>query len=402
MKILMISEFFPPHGNGGGEISASLLARELAKREIDVHVLTSFEHKKSDETDHGVKIFRRVKSGKPNSLFGNIKRTFEFEKSLLLELEKLDNLENYDIIHCMNTNSISAVKSKLKKKFVMHVNGPVPFCPKGTLMYKDSKICHKECTRKTYADCYMHSKIFGKMELHPLIKYNPLTMYLARKRYEDYQKLMRKFDFFMPISSFMKAKLIEMNIDEKKIDVIYNVLDHEKFKVTMGNGVLYLGEYTKAKGAHIAFEALNGENVNADFYGEGNLKEYLSKNAKKNLKIHDRADYRDVPKIIGEHEIIIFPSLVGEAFGRAALEAAICGKIVIASRIGGITDIIEDKITGFLVEPGNAAQIRNLVHKINKKQVTLNTEKSRKILMDRFSNEKSVSKVVEIYKRLID
>ncbi|MCM2325654.1 MAG: glycosyltransferase family 4 protein, partial [Candidatus Woesearchaeota archaeon] len=398
----MISEFFPPLGKGGGEISASLLARELAKRKIDVQVLTSFEKFKKDETIEGVKIFRRIKSGKPNSLIGNIRRAFEFEKSLLIELEKLDTQEDYDIIHCMNTNSISAVKSKLKKKYVMHVNGPVPFCPKGTLMHKDAKICHKECTRKTYLDCYMHSKIFGKMELNPVVKFNPLTIYFARKRYEDHQRLMREFDFFMPISSFMKAKLLEMNLEDGKIDVIYNVLDHEKFKMTKGNGVLYIGEYTKAKGAHIAFEALNGEELNADFYGEGNLKEYLLKNAKKNIKIHDRADYKDVPRIIGEHEIIVFPSLVGEAFGRAALEAAISGKIVIASRIGGITDIIEDKITGFLVEPGNAMQIRTLIRKISKKQVTLNTERSRKILIDRFSNEKNISKVIDIYRRLLD
>ncbi len=42
MKILLISEYFPPKIFGGGEISAWLLAKNLAKRGLDVSVLTSY------------------------------------------------------------------------------------------------------------------------------------------------------------------------------------------------------------------------------------------------------------------------------------------------------------------------------------------------------------------------
>ena len=41
MKILFISEYFPPKGKGGGEISCFLLAKYLVKQGVEIHVLTS-------------------------------------------------------------------------------------------------------------------------------------------------------------------------------------------------------------------------------------------------------------------------------------------------------------------------------------------------------------------------
>ena len=86
MKVLMISEFFPPKSMGGGELSAYSLAKELVKEKIEVHVLTSyFEGLKKQESLDGIKIFRFLKSGNPNNLQGNMDRLLNFEKSLLIE-----------------------------------------------------------------------------------------------------------------------------------------------------------------------------------------------------------------------------------------------------------------------------------------------------------------------------
>ncbi|MHA1558749.1 MAG: hypothetical protein ACTSXG_02960, partial [Alphaproteobacteria bacterium] len=109
---------------------------------------------------------RLLKTGEnPYSIKDNLKRMF-FEKSLLKELPKLNDKENYDIIHCMNSTSISAVKlkSKIKKPFVLHVNGPVLFCPKGNLMYKDKEVCERKCDFITFLGCFFNSKTLGKSE----------------------------------------------------------------------------------------------------------------------------------------------------------------------------------------------------------------------------------------------
>ena len=62
---------------------------------------------------------------------------------------------------------------------------------------------------------------------------------------------------------------------------------------------------------------------------------------------------RDVLKAA---DILAFPSL-DEAFGLVLLEAMQAGLPVVASRVGGIPDIIEDGENGFLVEPGNASAL---------------------------------------------
>jgi D-inositol-3-phosphate glycosyltransferase len=42
---------------------------------------------------------------------------------------------------------------------------------------------------------------------------------------------------------------------------------------------------------------------------------------------------------------------MSESFGLVALEAAACGTPVVASAVGGLTSLVEDSVTGFLVEP---------------------------------------------------
>jgi len=64
-----------------------------------------------------------------------------------------------------------------------------------------------------------------------------------------------------------------------------------------------------------------------------------------------------LPELYARADICVVPSLWREPFGIAAVEAMAAGKPVVASRVGGLADIVEDGVTGFLVEPGNANQL---------------------------------------------
>jgi glycosyltransferase involved in cell wall biosynthesis len=378
MKVLIVSEYFFPLGKGGGEISGFLFAKELTKNKIGVHVLTSFFYgMKKEEIIDKVRIHRLLRSGKnPNSLIDNIKRRWFFEKSLLKELENLDKKENFDIIHCMNATSISAVKlkDKLKKKFVLHVNSPVLFCPKGTLMYKDRESCDRKCDRKTFLDCYMNSKFIGKFEPNLISKINPFFIYVYRKRYEEYQNLMKGFDHYIAISKFMESCLIRDGIDKKKISIIYPLIELDKF-INLEQSknkipkILYLGEYSKPKGPQLIIDALKKVNIpyEANFYGEGVLKGYLTeqtKNNKLNVKIYDKIKYEDIPHIMEKHDIVIVPSLVSEGFGRVALEAIAAGKYVIANDIGGLGEVV--KGSGCLVDVRDSRMLARKIEVWNK------------------------------------
>ncbi len=410
MKILIISEYFYPEEKGGGEISAFLLAKEIAKSGIETHVLTSyFEKLKKEETIEKVKIHRTLKTGKnPSSVLSNIKRDLFFERSLLNELKILEDKESFDIIHCMNITSIYAIKlkQKIKKPFVLHVNSPVLFCPKATLMYQDRQECFFECKLCTFLKCYLKSKNLGKFELSPVLKYNLFTFFGIRKKYKNYQKIIKRFDYYFAISTYMKERLLKAGIPQNKIDIIYNEINLNNFQRLKQNKnrikrILYLGEYSRPKGPHVLIEALKKIKLpyEANFYGEGNLKEYLKKeikNNKINAKINEKIKYDKLPEIVQMHDIVVIPSLVGEAFGRVALEAIAAGKVVVASDVGGIGDIIKEGKTGFLYNGKN-----NLVYLINlllEKKISLDRGVIKKHIKHLKKNNSET--VIKIYKRL--
>ena len=123
-----------------------ILAEALAKKGLEISVLTShFPNTKKFEIKNKVKIYRNIKTGKdPSSLISNIKRIITFPNSAKKEVKKLQ--KNFDMIHYLNTTSIVGITKN--KKSYCHVNSPVFFCPKGTLMYQDKRECPYKCTKK--------------------------------------------------------------------------------------------------------------------------------------------------------------------------------------------------------------------------------------------------------------
>lgn len=61
----------------------------------------------------------------------------------------------------------------------------------------------------------------------------------------------------------------------------------------------------------------------------------------------------DLLDLYGQADVFAFPSVWGEPFGMPIVEAMACGVPVIATRGGGIPEIVEDGVTGLLVERGN-------------------------------------------------
>jgi glycosyltransferase involved in cell wall biosynthesis len=60
-------------------------------------------------------------------------------------------------------------------------------------------------------------------------------------------------------------------------------------------------------------------------------------------------------------DIVVLPSIEPEAFGRGAVEAQAMGRPVVASRLGAQTETIEDGVTGFLFQAGNATALAEAI-----------------------------------------
>jgi glycosyltransferase involved in cell wall biosynthesis len=76
----------------------------------------------------------------------------------------------------------------------------------------------------------------------------------------------------------------------------------------------------------------------------------------------------DLPSLYRSAQVLAFPSVdrtcygreveISELLGLAAIEAMASGTPVVASSVGGLSEVVEEGVTGFLVEPGNVAELR--------------------------------------------
>ncbi len=71
----------------------------------------------------------------------------------------------------------------------------------------------------------------------------------------------------------------------------------------------------------------------------------------------------DVPDVLAAMDIVVVPSL-NEGFGKVIVEAMSGGRAIVATRVGGIPELVEEGVTGLLVEPGSGEAIAEAVGRL--------------------------------------
>jgi glycosyltransferase involved in cell wall biosynthesis len=72
---------------------------------------------------------------------------------------------------------------------------------------------------------------------------------------------------------------------------------------------------------------------------------------------------QDIPGLLGIMDMVVMPSL-RESFGLVAIEAMAMEVPVIASRIGGLEEVVEHERTGVLVAPGDAVVLADHIQQL--------------------------------------
>jgi glycosyltransferase involved in cell wall biosynthesis len=110
----------------------------------------------------------------------------------------------------------------------------------------------------------------------------------------------------------------------------------------------------------------------------------------------------DVSEIIATFDVAVLPSFF-EGMGRVILEAMAMEKPVVASRVGGIPDLIDQGINGLLVRPGDARELADALEKVlsdNGLARKLGKE-GRKRIKDQFSADVMVQSIEKLYRELL-
>jgi glycosyltransferase involved in cell wall biosynthesis len=170
---------------------------------------------------------------------------------------------------------------------------------------------------------------------------------------------------------------------EEQFVIIPNGIDIEKFSkvnidvatkkkelgIENSNKVIgVIGRLTPIKGhiyfIHAMVEILKRmSNIKAVIAGSGELEEDL-KIKVNNLGLKDfvlfLGDRTDIPEILKICDIVVLPSL-NEGFGLAIVEAEAAGKPVVATKVGGIPEVIKDGETGILVPPRDSHKLASVI-----------------------------------------
>jgi glycosyltransferase involved in cell wall biosynthesis len=107
---------------------------------------------------------------------------------------------------------------------------------------------------------------------------------------------------------------------------------------------------------------------------------------------------RDIPQILSVSDIVVFTSL-WEGMPVAAIEAMSAGKPVIATRTGGVEELVRDNDTGFLIEPRNMeAMSSRLLLLLKDKELCYSMgQKARVFLGGDFTTENMLKNTESVY-----
>jgi glycosyltransferase involved in cell wall biosynthesis len=152
-----------------------------------------------------------------------------------------------------------------------------------------------------------------------------------------------------------------------------------------------------------------GCKVELSLAGDGPLTDQLQKQvaARKITQQVEFVGFIPQDKMLGflrQHHIMVMPSVLdSESFGVAVLEAAAAGRPTVASRVGGVPEVVKDGKTGLLVQHGSARVLADAIERLvrNRQLRESMGQAAYEFVRDTYSWERSLDMMCDLYDRLI-
>lgn len=411
MKILQVVHSLPSFNQAGTEIYTFDLASELLKKH-QVYIFSRYSDLKQEDYLVRKQIFSGITAYLINNTFRDYDSFEMFYRNVSIDekfAQVLDEIKP-DIVHIQHLIflSIGMIK-KLEERnipLVFTLHDYWLMCPNWHLLKKDQTPCEKaakglfdhECDgclqdmlhiNKRTTKAYYSVRQFLPAKLLKYLKkiyfcFNKSPSRNAieqlKKRSGVVKKALENIDFFWAPSQFIKNQFSKFGINPGRIIKYYPGLNIAEFRgcrdgIRKKIRFAFIGTIIPAKGLHVLIRAFNGIRSDvAELYIYGKIKKYVGFESyplslkriikNKNIKFLGEFDHDSVAGVFKDLDVLVVPSIWQENHPLIIREAFLLKKPVIASRIGGIAEIVKDGINGLLFESGNAEELREKIEYI--------------------------------------
>lgn len=192
-------------------------------------------------------------------------------------------------------------------------------------------------------------------------------------------------DQFIGVSDFVAGRLVDVGAPPSRVRRVYNGIEVARFSggpdgflqsllhVSATTRVVFAsGRAQSYKGFDVLIAAaaqIERQGIPAvafAYCGAGpDLERLRAEAAALGLRaFHFLGRREDVPRLLRSAAVAVVPSVWAEAFGLTVVEAMAAGVPVVASRVGGIPELVTDGVTGLLVPPGDPAALAAGIHRL--------------------------------------
>ena len=394
MNILMLSSSLWPYGSGG-ELATYLYATLLHASGLRVIVLVSDRNVPSRQYTFKVIHLPSYTN------FG--KYSLHVDGKLLKKL-----IAWADIVYFASAfwNLIPLTK-RFSKPVVVHLHSYDPVCPVGSL-YNFTINCtcipeYRTCRRCVWLYERLHQRDLtrsaGSLTLNSLF-----GAYFA--------KLLNYVDALVFVSNAHRdlslSHLTCILDTTPKSYVIHNPIPEIHYIPPNGSNVGYFGGLSPLKGFHILMKAwLRVWRRYPDVRLFATKMAKLANSSilrKVNVITYDKLSSDEFNRLLSGIGIVVFPSIWQEPLPYVVIESLLYGKLLIASRVGGVPEIVDNVPGVKLIPPGDVdafADALDWALSMDRKDIIELGLKNREYALRKFDNERTVRELIRIFEKVL-
>lgn len=399
MKVLIANKFF--YLKGGAERVLFQEREFLIKRGVKVIDFSMYDSQ-NFSSEYSSYFVSNIDYYNVKGVWEKLKTALKFVHSPeavkkirdLIRREKPDLAHLHNIYHQLTPSIIHPLKEQ-GIKVVLTLHDGKLICPTYLMLDRDLKPC---------LDC--QGKYFYKPFLKNCANSRVQSILLMIEAYwHRFFKSYDKVDLFIAPSQFL-ADVVTKRIPKDKIVILRNGIKLNEYIPSYEDEgyALYFGRLSREKGIKTLLDAHQklAKEIPLKIIGTGPMEAELKAQYPKVEFLGYRIG-EELKQLVARASFVVVPSEWYENCPMAVLEAMALGKPILASHIGGLSELVEDGKTGLLFEAGNVEELKEkMLFLWKNKDLRLKLgKKAREKAEKEFSLEKHCKELLNIYEKIL-